>query len=173
VLPLDRPDSLGKTGPEIWVRRLKANEEINFYSASPKFWLLWVHWAGDHSEPCFKDHKKCPGHRNGLPRRKRAFLYGWNAKSKQMEFLELPPQAAADTEALFMGPETLRGKLLRFKRGAGPKSRITPHLVSLMSEDQLTKLPADKDPGPTIVKLWGIEDMPDGAAAKPTIPFAI
>lgn len=172
MLPLDRPSSLPAGGPEVWVRRLEANEDLNFVSASPSFWLVYCHWAGDHSLPCYRDHKKCPGHRMGLPRRVRAYLYGWNEKARAYEFLELPPSAANEVQGFAMEGETLRGKRIHLKRGNGIKSRIRTALVGMATGENLAKLAADKDPAHTLVKLWGIEDLPINEAVPPSIPFA-
>ena len=172
MLPLDRASELPRTGPEIWVRRLAASEELQLTCSSPCFWLFWVHWAGDHSLPCFQDHKACPGHRQGLPRRVRGYVYGWVAQYKKYEFLELPPSTVEKTQELLMPSENLRGKVLRYKRGNGRKAGIKVSRVGEATGENFTRLAADRDPAATLVKLWGLEDLPNNSAAKPSIAFA-
>lgn len=171
-MQFDRPTSIPRSGPEIWVRRLGARDDTTFVFASPSFWLVWVHWEHEHSEPCFKDHSKCPGHRKGTPRRVRCYAYGYSTKGKAYEFIELPPSCSNTILENLMEGETLRGKRFRLVRGDGKKARIQVVRLSDLEGEALQRLAADMDPSKTLTKLWGIEDLLDGPAAKPSVEFS-
>src|SRR6266404_8087899 len=102
MLPLDRGSPAPPAGPEIWVRRLKAEQVVDFACCSPSVWEFWIHWDQDgrKSMPCLKDHSVCPGHRLELPRKWRGYLYGINHHTRKMEFLEVTPYGVEQLNAM-------------------------------------------------------------------------
>lgn len=157
--PLDRGAPAPKSGPDIWVRRLKAEEKITFACCSPSIWEFWIHWAGDKSEPCLKNHKECPGHRRGLPRKWRGYIYILSHNSRRMEFLEITPYGAQQLHELCGDLTSLRGKRFAAARGKGDKARVYFSALSDWSDFTTGKLPEDLDPEKTLLKIWGYDDI--------------
>lgn len=171
MLPLERPDTRPAAGPEIWIRRLEAKESIMFLSVSPKTWRFTIHWDGNHSSPHYKDKSRCPGCRAKCPQKYRSYLFGLNNSNKNLEFLELTPGAEEELESLIMPGDTYRGLRIEVTRGNGAKTRLKvinkgyqPHLNG-------KELPVDRDPAPTLCRLWGITFVPDGVNGKPPLSF--
>jgi len=169
---LDRGEDAPRAGPDIWVRRLAAGESAAFAICSPAIWQFWVHWAGNHSEPCFKDHKKCPGHRKGLPRRWKGYLYIVNHTARRCEFLEITPAGSEQLISLCGDKHSFRGKRFTATRGKGDKARVAYGVLPEWQQFTSSKLPQDKDPVKTLMKLWGFEDIGDGPADGPAVPLA-
>lgn len=162
--PIDRGDGAPKAGPDIWVRRLVASESIVFACASPAVWGVWIHWDGAarKSEPCFADHKKCPGHRRGLVRKWRGYLYGVNGSTRRYEFLEVTPRGSE----LLLGQcgdlDNMRGTRWTVTRGKGDTARTNFARLPDWESFTTAKLAEDIDPMKTLLKMWGFEDLDSG-----------
>jgi hypothetical protein len=147
-------------GPEFQIKRLRANQEITLLVASPSIWGFWVHWVGERSEPCWKDKKRCSGCRTGKPIRWKGYLFGVDQEARTALYLEITPQAARNLSDALPGTGSFRGKLLRFRRLAGDRARMLVSQVS--SQDLSDKVMADRDPYPTLAKLWGLPPKDNG-----------
>ena len=171
-MELDKSGSPGKTGPEIWVRRLVAGEEIDIAICSPAPWPIWTHWCGNHSEPCYTPHEQCPGHRRGYPRRWKGYLAIVNHTARRLEFLEITAKAADSLKELAGEGNSLRGLRVKARRGKGDKARLAFSSLPEWSQYTQAKLPADVDPEKTLVRLWGMDDVSEEADCRPVVPFA-
>lgn len=171
MLELDRGGARPKSGPEIWVRRLKAKDTISVSICSPAIWEFWVHWAGDKSQPCLKPHKSCPGHRQGLPRRWKGYLFVVNHRSRRCEFLEITLGAVEQLNELVGEKTNLRGKRFTVARGNGDASRLSFASLPDWQLFSTAVLPEDVDPAKTLCKIWGIEDVSSSPSEQPAVSF--
>jgi len=157
MLTVNRKNEPPLAGPEVWVRRLGGQEKIKCVICSHSFWGFMVHWAGNHSEPCFAETKACPGHRRGLPLKWKGYLYVADQIAREHQFLELPPQAAKDLLNWFHPVTDLRGQIVLVTRGAGKKARLKIEPQGIWDEETWGPLAKDKDPIITLCKLWGLD----------------
>lgn len=157
--PLDRDEEAPRAGPELWVRRLIKNESITFCSCSQSVWKFWIHWDPDSrkSSPCFKNHKQCPGHRRGLARKWRGYLFGCNETARRYEFLEITPATMETLNAMVGFLSNFRGQRWTLKRGDADTARIKVTSLQALAFDRVHDFPEDKDPQETLLRLWGYE----------------
>lgn len=144
--------------------RLKAGDELLCHCVSQAVWGLNTHWAGNHSEPCFKDKKKCDGCKKGLPHRWKGFLHVIRCSDRKEFFVELTSTATALLHDQVPDREQLRGFRLKIYRGrGGNNSRLKAELYGDKSLD--LRLPEPRDPLPTLQKIWrvqkGLDNQPN------------
>jgi hypothetical protein len=166
--PIDRQDRPPKPGPAFEIVRLRASQRI-VISCLGELWGVYTHWNGRCSEPCFKDHKKCPGHRRGLPRRWKGYLHASNHVNWEEFFLELTPLAASCLLAQCPKQVPLRGQQLEIVRGKGDRARLA--VTVLPSHGPGVQLPKAKDPYPLLAKLWGIDDSAELFGGETDLPM--
>lgn len=157
MVPLRRQDAPPKSGPDIFVRRLRAAEKLTVQLISPSLWGCWVHWAGDHSEPCLEDKKKCPGHARGLPVKWKGYLHVINLHNRREEFLEMTPYSANMMLDQVEADVPLRGYRLQCERGKGDKARVKVLVLPCLTE--ASGLPQPVDPYKTLCNLWSCQGI--------------
>ena len=157
-------------GPELYIRRLKANQVIMLWVLSSKLWGTWTHWDGKKSMPCLADPRECHGCKAGWPERWKGFLHTWNTERRQEEFLELTPLAADHLLSQTSDLQTLRGLCFKFCRGKGDKARLRVEFVRKMEVNQT--FPQEKTPLETLQSLWGTPQIALGEQPKIELPFA-
>jgi hypothetical protein len=162
-----REEALPKTGPTIWVRRIKAGQTFRVTVISPAFWGFGTHYNGQCTVPCHEQRKDCEGHKRGWPYRPKFYLYVWVTETRRYEFLEFPPVAAhIFTDSIPPG-RTFSGLSVVVKRGKGDKARLSLEF----QPDYTGKMVEDKDPWPTLAALWSItteaKERPD------TVPLVV
>lgn len=166
-----REDCLPVGGPKIWVRRLKAGEMFRLTVVSPSWWGFGTHYDGKQTIPCHEKRQDCEGHRRGLPYRPKFYLYCWVTETRRYEYVEFPPVAAQIFQDSVGTGRTFRNICCIVKRGQGDKSRLK---VEFQADTQ-HPLPEDKDPWPTLAKLWGVDtplrERPDVVAVDSAIPM--
>ena len=152
---IDRDDSPPRPGPEMEIKRLRANQSLSVTLLSA-LWGVWTHWNGRCSEPCYKDHKKCAGHRKGYPRRWKGYIHAIDHASREEIFVELTPLACQCLLRQLGSATRLRGQVVRIKRLGGDRARLEVFVMPPHPEH--LQLPKEKDPYPILAKLWGIAD---------------
>lgn len=157
MLELNRNNDPPRSGPEIWVRRLRANEVIQCGIISPHFWGFVVHWAGNRTEPCYRETRTCPGHRRGLPVKWKGYLYVLDHAIREYQFLEFPPVAATHLLNQFENGHSLRGEVLSIKRMNGVASRLKVTRLTDKFDIPKEKIESDVDPIRTLCKIWGVD----------------
>jgi hypothetical protein len=151
---LNRQDRPPKSGPDLWIRRLKKKQWVIVTILCDSIWGVYVHWNGSKTEPCFEDKKKCPGHARQLPLRWKGYLHVWDHERKEECFLELTPLSAEQLLEQLGQLCGMRGSRCRVERMDGDKARLRVTLLG--AGDHHGELPAEKSPLPTLSKLWGI-----------------
>lgn len=160
-----------RTGPSIWIRRLKASEKINCTVYSTSLQGLWTHWLGNHSLPCFTPKTECPGCKTGAPLRQKFFLHIGNMDQHEEEFLELPPGAADDFLGYYPEGSNCRGQRLTVTRGKGKKARLAIEIHASHEAIAKSPLPQPKDPFFSLCELWGLDPKNIGFSKDDTLPF--
>lgn len=157
MFDLRRQNLPPKSGPEIFVRRLRAAEKLTVQVLSRSLWGCYVHWAGDHSEPCLEDAKKCPGHARGLPVKWKGYLHVMNLHNRRAEFLEFTPFSANQIIDQVDTAQPLRGYRLQCERGKGDKARVKVVVLPCLNMEVV--LPDEIDPYKTLCKLWSCQGI--------------
>jgi hypothetical protein len=129
-----------------------------------------VHWAGNHTEPCFAETKVCPGHRRGLPLKWKGYLYVADQVLREQQFLELPPLAAKDLLNWFYPQTDLRGQCVIVQRGDGKKARLKIEPQGPWDEESCGPLAKDKDPIITLCRLWGLDPTQVNLSGQNEVP---
>ena len=144
-------------GPSRYVRRVAANEKIEFLCFSPSWWTVWTHYDGRHTHPHFKDEKKCLGCKKSWPRRWKGYLDVFNYETGNREFLEIAPGLADAIEKALSKGADLRGQRFSVKRGNSATARCrVEFLAHITAKSPGYVLPKAEDPRDTLMSLWGL-----------------
>lgn len=155
-------DNVPRAGPELFIKRLTANESVQGVICSCKLRGIWIHWNPKRnvSEPHFKDENKCPGCLNQRPKRWKGYLHCCTAPKGEEIFLELTPESAGALVSV-LGKDTVwRGNRIQVVRGKSNASRLTVTVLTRAGEN--FPIPTERDPAESILKLWGYELGEDG-----------
>lgn len=144
-------------GPSMHIRRLKANEDLQFIVLSRALVGIWTHWMKGASMPCVNPRSSCKGCIGSEPTRQKFLLHVYSYYTKQEEVLELPPGAAQDFLEFYPMGATIRGQRLKIKRGGGKKARLTVDILPPYDEQTIGPLPAEKDPVIPLIELWSLD----------------
>jgi hypothetical protein len=149
-------DDIPTVGPEIFILRMKGQRSLNFtiWAARPRG--IWVHWAGKGSEPHFRDEEQCPGCAKRQEKRWKGFLHCYCAEMRQEVFLELTPASARSLADQLAGQTSMRGGRIQVKRTSSDNGRL--YISTLTPIGDLNLLPKEKDPRPSILRLWGVSE---------------
>lgn len=154
-------DATPKAGPAIFVKRLKGQEAVTVAVLGDHVHGVWTHWGKGKSEPHFRDPDHCPGCQARRPKRWKGYLHVFDYQANREIFLELTPHSANTLTYQLGRKDMMRGERIRVERSKGDNGRLT--IAVLGAEKKIEALPAEKDPRPTILKLWGIDqDDPEG-----------
>ena len=144
-----------KPGPAIFVKRLKGEEAVTVVILGDQVFGIWSHWQGKKSEPHFRDADTCPGCVARRPKRWKGYVHVYDYSANKEIFLELTPHSAHQLHFALGRQSELRGERIRVARSKGDNGRLT--VAVLTAEKKTEALPRAKDPRPTILKLWGID----------------
>jgi len=158
-LTLDVQSTPPREGPEIYILRLKANQHYSFTIFSDHVWGINVHWNGKKSEPHFTDEGRCPGCQAKRTKRWKGYLHCFSAKMGQEVFLELTPASAQSLLSQLGDRGSLRGNRIQVKRTKGDNGRLLISVLTACPEPNA--LPKEKDPQESLLKLWGLGDVPE------------
>jgi hypothetical protein len=152
-----------KPGPLLYFQRMKGQECHTFTIYSKHLFGINVHYVGRRSSPHYRNEKKCPGCRAKNAKRWKGFLHCFNINLGQEVFLELTPHSAKSLLSQLGTKGELRGNRIQVKRTDSDNGRL---LISVLTAaPNLDKLPEGKDPLPSLLKFWGIDELdPDGVA---------
>jgi hypothetical protein len=153
---VDFDDNIPKVGPELFILRMKADRRLTFQLWGTRIRGIWTHWSGPKSIPHFRDESICPGCLQGKPTRWKGYLHCYCVEMRQEVFLELTPASARSLRDQIHDPANMRGGVIQVKRGTGDNGRL---YISILSHvPNVEALPKEKDPRPSILKLWGISE---------------
>jgi hypothetical protein len=155
-------DDIPKPGPELYIKRLDANESVQGVICSVKICSVTIHWNAKRkkSEPHFKDETKCPGCLNGMTKRWKGFLHVVCAPKGDEIFLELTPESATALKNVLGQEQSWRGNRIQVSRGNVKASRLKVTVLTRAPEN--FPLPPERDPAESILKLWGYRLGEDG-----------
>lgn len=150
-------DDIPRTGPELFIKRLKSNESLMVTILGTKIRGLWVHWNpdGNFSEPHFV--AGCPSCEKKMAKRWKGFIHAFDRTAGGSLFMELTPRSAAQLERECQGLGGYRGRVVTFSRGAKANSRISISVQAYGVDPKI--LPPEVDARRSIMKLWGISDV--------------
>jgi hypothetical protein len=168
MLELNRQDYPPSAGPEIWIKRLKANETFHARIISPQFWGLWIHWYGRHTEPCLKDRQECPGCKAEAIRKWKGYLHVISVATARQWFYEATPFVAKQITGQIAVNASLCGMRVEVVRGKGDKARC----YAILKEPfpHMPPLPAVREPRETLEILWKMQGCTLRVYTPPEIP---
>jgi hypothetical protein len=146
-------DAIPAAGPELFIKRLAANESRQFCVLGTKIRGIWVHWnpRSDKSEPHYEG--ECASCAAQMPKRWKGFLHVYEETLSQEMFLELTPTSAAALMERIDSPDQLRGAVITVQRGKKNNSRLNLFVQPYRRNPQ--GITPEKDPRRSILKLWG------------------
>lgn len=148
-------------GPALFIKRLKGGEDIVVCVLANEIKGIWAHWSGKKSEPHFFDSAHCPGCQAQRPKRWKGYLHVYDYAGNKELILEVTPASAVQINRLCACSSKLRGERIRLQRSKGDNGRLTVSVLAV--EPKIDALPKEKDPRPSILKLWGIsQEDPEG-----------
>jgi len=156
-----------RSGPAMFILRLKGSEALTFHCFSRAPFGIWVHYdqIANRSEPHYTDAGECAGCLHQKPKRWKGFLHCWCVEKKQQVFLELTPASANALIGQQAVGETLRGKGIFVQRTKGKNGRL--HVRILPGTIDPATMPEEVDPLPSIMALWGIHPQASGGRELP------
>ena len=154
-------DSIPMPGPDIFIKRLEADELLTCCILGDEIKGIWVHWAGKKSAPHYEPAAECPGCIAQQAKRWKGFLHVGDSHASKELFLELTPTSARALIEAVGGSENLRATRVNVKRTKGKNGRI--NITVLGPAKDHDNLPPARDPRNSILKLWGVSpEDPDG-----------
>ncbi len=149
-------DVIPKPGPEIYIKRLKGKEELTCIILAERVKGVWYHWVGGRSVPHMRNEKDCRGCSLSKGKKWKGYLHCYAVQMKQEIFLELTPTAAASLCQQLAKPHGFRGLTIRAVRTKGDNGRLLIFAQGMQQDG--ARLPPEKNPMPSILKLWEIAE---------------
>lgn len=138
----------------VWVKRLRANEQVNIAVLSDKIDGFISHWTGQVSIPCTEPETECEGHLKGFPQRWRGYLHCLDLESGKEYFLELTQGAEEQMSIQLEGVRSLRGMRLTIRRMGGDASRLKVQINAAWERITDKPLPPYVDPESSLQGLY-------------------
>jgi len=154
VHTLDVQNEPPDTGPGVEILRLRGGQSLQAILLTDVYGL-WVHWDGRHTQPCFKNHEKCPGHLKEWPRKWKGYFDVLTLGNSGLRgFMEVTPTVVRSLWAQTGQKIGFRGLRVKLSRGNGNKAHFK---ISVEPPCEVRgKLPEGTDPYPILAKLWGL-----------------
>jgi len=149
-------DEIPTVGPEIYILRMKGQRSLTFTVWAGRPRGIWIHWAGNRSIPHFRDDEQCPGCAKRQEKRWKGFLHCYCHEMRQEVFLELTPASARSLADQLSNQVGMRGARIQVKRTTSDNGRL--YISTMTPVTDLSLLPKEKDPRPSILRLWGVSE---------------
>jgi hypothetical protein len=149
-------------GPDLWIRRLKANESLACVILSDELWGCHYHWNGRTSVPHTLPANECVGCNHQSPLKWHGYFHILEWPSRRQFFIELTPYAVHQLEQKTLLTTGFRGARVTFERGKGDQTRLKIEFLGPVIGDM--KLPESRTPEKELRLLWG---LPAKGASKP------
>jgi hypothetical protein len=153
----DTPEK--KIGPELWVHRMKANEEFTctVYGSAVKG--VETHWVAGGTQPHYRDSKICPGCQAQVRIDWKGYLHVFVWQKKAQIFLELTRSSYEALMSQVVEGKPLRGSVIKVKRTKAANGRL---MIAIDGHTRRPEkdLPPEKDPRRSILRMWKIADGP-------------
>lgn len=143
-------------GPEKWIERLKANDQVTVIVLS-HLWGVWYHWMGKGSSAHTDPQTECAGCLQKAPLKWHAYIHAYDYAGKKDFFLELTTHTVERMrEKSGIDGTDFRGCRFRFKRGDGKQARIwVEYLQRVVLDDTM---PEGRSPERELRILWKIPE---------------
>jgi hypothetical protein len=151
---LNRSAAPQESGPEVWVKRLRANEACLVVVLSDKADGFLSHWTGKYSTLCTQPTSECEGHQRGDPQRWRAYIHCLDLGTGKEFFLEMTKGAFEQMQIQLDSAQTWRGMRLNVKRMSGDASRLKVEILAPWANVSSKPLPVAKDPEQSLRNLY-------------------
>lgn len=160
MLNVRTSDQPPDAGPELEVRRVGAAAVNQYIFLCVKPRGFWTHWneAKRRTQPCLEPVETCPGHKQQLPLRWKAYAHVFDLGQHDQCLIELTPGASRQLFRALGDHENLRGMRVQISRGKGPKARLFCSVQKLPSEAERRNLPAEHNALTTLSKVWGFDE---------------
>lgn len=141
-------------GPRDEIIRLKNANVRRFVILSAEVTGIWSHWDGERSVGCTgTDKDDCEGHRKEWPLRWKGYLHVIDSYTSKPGFLEVTPGCAKALLTFFGTSRSMRGYNLKVWRSSDKKgSRLLCEVGQPVAA--LEALPSERDPYPSVARLW-------------------
>jgi len=149
-------DEIPREGPEIFVLRIKGGRMYTFSIWGTQIRGVWAHWTGLRSEPHYNDESECPGCKALKPKRWKGYLHCYCYEMRQEVFLELTPNSASALKQQLASGMSMRGSRVQIRRTKADNGRL--EVAFLARVETVDAIPPEKDPRPSILKLWGVPE---------------
>lgn len=150
-------DEIPNEGPELYMLRLKGAKCITFTVWGERVRGCYYHWLKDHSEPHYTDAENCPGCKARCETKWKGYLHGYASELRQEVFLELTRSAAKSLMTQLDNAASIRGAVIQVKRTVSDNGRLYITILNPCKQPEL--LPPEKDPRPSLLKLWGLSQQ--------------
>jgi len=157
-------DDIPNVGPEIFILRLKGERKLTMTIWGTTIRGIWIHWTGSRSAPHFRNEEECPWCEKRMQKRWKGFLHCYCSEMRQEVFLELTPASARSLRDQLAHVANLRGSVIQVKRTTADNGRL--YISTLTPRGVPEALPPEKDPRPSILRLWGVDDAEADAWLK-------
>lgn len=150
-----RRSSAPAEGPAaVWVKRLRASEEVAVVVLSDKMDGFISHWTGSVSIPCVEPADECDGCSKSLPTRWRGYLHCLDLHSGKEYYLEVTRGAYEQIALQLECEQGYRGMRLQIRRMAGDQSRLKVQINAPWDKLTNKPLPAYQDPEASLLGLY-------------------
>lgn len=169
MLTVRRADCPPDPGPELEVRRVGAGLSMTVMFLCVSIRGFWTHWnpGRNRTQPCLEPVESCPGHKQQLPLRWKAYAHVFDHGNRDQCLLELTPGAARQLQTALGTQKDLRGMRVLIARGKGAKARLSVSIQKIATDQEKAKLPREHDAIVTLSKLWNFS-----AESPPEFPEA-
>lgn len=152
---LSRSEELPPAKGVLYVERLKGSERGNYTVYSPKIEVIFSHWNGDKTVPCYEDHSLCPGGHSEESKRWRGYLHCWSHRMNRQVFLQLTAQACRELVGQVASGASLRGCSIQVYRTKEDKGRLHA-LIERFGKRTGEDLPPHRSAEESVMNLWGV-----------------
>jgi len=138
----------------IWIKRLRASEEVQVVVLSDKMDGFISHWTGQVSIPCVDPSDECEGCASGFPARWRGYLHCLDLQSGKEYFLEVTKGAAEQLALQLECATGYRGMRIMIRRMSGDAARLKVQINAPWEKLTSKPLPPFVDPEASLQGLY-------------------
>lgn len=146
-------DEIPDDGPELFMLRIKGNQKFTMNVFGRAIRGIFYHWHDGASEPHYEPSKDCPGCKHAQNKKWKGYLHCYCVEMRQEVFLELTAAAAKSLKHQLGNISNYRGSIFQIKRTTSDNGRLFISILAPHTQPEI--LPAEKDPRPSLLALYG------------------